>query len=205
MGGERPLTKHFTRTARETWREALELSRVNGKEDFGGDFQDGRSHQKAHPLRGAAPTGQLGDAGRRPHTFREGQLASLGMGEGKRQRQKGRQSFQDRGLRPAGNREGGHVCTLGNPTQAKATGAWEPQEGGEHGEGGVLKAKKARLPADQAAWPWLRALTQGQLLWESAQPLVTSQFQARQVLPKRPSVTEPPNNRAPFTPCLGRE
>ena len=99
-GSERPLTKHFTRTARETWREALELSRANGKEEFGGDFQDGEITSKAHPLR----VGQLlqDSRGRRQEdpVLSERPIGVLGMGEGKRQRQKGRQSLQERGLRP---------------------------------------------------------------------------------------------------------
>lgn len=85
------------------------------------------------------------------------------------------------------------------PHRRRHGGAWEPQRAGKW-RGRVLEGKRRVYLQTKRPGPAKGPPTQGQLLWESAQPLVTSRkFQARQVLPKRPSVTEP-QQPAPFTP-----
>ena len=156
-------------------------------------------HIKSSPSAcGAAPTGQPGDAGRKTPNFQKGQSASSEWARPKGRGRKGDSASRTEACARAGSREGGHVSTLGNPTQVASRGASEPQKAEKWR---VLKGKRRVYLGDQAAWPCQevpqhRANSSG----KAHGRLVTSRkFQAQQALPTRPKVTEP-QQLAPFTP-----
>ena len=163
-------------------------------------FKTGRSHQKLTLCVWGSSYRTVGDAGRKTPYFPKGQSASSEWARAKGRGRKGDRASRRGVCARAGNREGGHVCTLGNPTQAASRGSLGTPEGGEMARAGARR-QKARLPVRSSSvallgGPQHRANSSG----KAHSPLVTShKFQARQVLPKRPSVTEP-QQPAPFTP-----